>query len=93
MHATIDYSKSPAPAFDAVEDIKLWLGQAKWDQVHPRMSKITDVRIFAFYAELAGIQGFPIEAWWELIHGEGSWDKAWAALEAKEAEEDRTNAS
>jgi hypothetical protein len=88
MHATIDYSKSPAPAFDAVEDIKSWLGQAKWNQVHPMLSEISNVRMFEAYANLAGIQGFPIVAWWESIHGEGSWDKAWDALEAKEAEGD-----
>jgi hypothetical protein len=76
MHQTVDYSRSPAKAFDAVEDVKNWLGTAKWDEVSPMMAKVTDPRQFYLYAGLAGIQGYPVAAWYELYHGEGSWAKA-----------------
>jgi hypothetical protein len=80
MHTTIDYSNSPAKIFDAVEDIKAWLGQTNWDRVSPAMAKITNPRQFDFYAALAGVSGYPVEAWYELYHGQGSWKKAWDGL-------------
>ena len=73
MHTTIDYSKSPCAAFDAVNDIKEWLGQERWDKVSPEMAKVKDQEHFMHYAGLAGIQGFPVQAWYELYHGQGSW--------------------
>jgi len=72
MKTTVDYSKSPAPAFDAVEDIKEYLG-AKYDVIAEDMAKITSATEFQFYCEFAGIQGFPIKAWYEHFHGQGSW--------------------
>ena len=72
MHNTIDYSNSPCPSSDAVEDIKDWLGD-KWDVISPEMAKVTNQENFTIYASLVGIQGFPVKAWYELYHGEGSW--------------------
>lgn len=74
-HTTIDYSKSPSTKFDAVEDIKQWLGE-RWDVVSPEMAKVTNCASFAMYASLGGVQGFPVIAWYELYHGEGSWKQA-----------------
>lgn len=73
MHNTIDYSKSPAPAFDAVEDIKDWLSPERYDKLAPEMAKLTHCGNFAMYCMLAGIQGFPVKAWYESFHGQGSW--------------------
>lgn len=73
MHNTIDYGKSPSPAVDAINDIKSWLGQDRWDKLYPEMSKVTNCYQFAMFCSLAGIQGFPVKAWYELIHGQGSW--------------------
>lgn len=73
MKTTIDYSQSAAPAFDAVEDIKEYLGKDRWEQVSPEMAKITDREQFAAFASFAGIEGFPVRAWYELYHGQGSW--------------------
>ncbi len=72
MHTEINYSKSPAPSFDAVNDVKEWLG-ANYDAIAPEMSKITSCSQFAFLCGLAGIQGFPVKAWYEHFHGQGSW--------------------
>lgn len=73
MHNTIDYGKSPAPAFDAVQDIIDYLGKDKYDKVAPEMAKLTNCGQFAMYCSLAGIQGFPVKAWYEHFHGQGSW--------------------
>lgn len=73
MHTTIDYTNSPSQAFDAVEDIKNYLGLDKWNEISPMMAKVANCGQFALYASLAGVQGFPVKAWYELYHGQGSW--------------------
>ncbi len=73
MHNTVDYSKRLTPNFDAVNDVKSWFGD-RWDQISPEMAKITNPNQFALAASFGGIQGFPVKAWYELYHGEGSWD-------------------
>ena len=73
MHTLIDYSKRLTPRFDAVQDIKDWLGQHKWDEISPQMAEVKDPRAFTFLAGLAGIQGFPVGAWYDLYNGEGSY--------------------
>lgn len=75
MHTTIDYSKSPAKQFDAVEDIRSWLGQNRYDDIAPEMAKLTNVNAFTMYCSLAGIQGYPVQAWYDHFHGQGAWDK------------------
>lgn len=72
-HAITDYSHSRFPAFDAVEDIKDWLGMETWNAISPKMSQITDPTEFAAIADSAGVCGFPVQAWYELYHGQGSW--------------------
>jgi hypothetical protein len=73
MHTTIDYNKSPTPQFDAVEDIRDWLGKERYKTVAPEMAKLSNCEAFAMYCSLAGIQGFPVKAWYEHFHGQGSW--------------------
>lgn len=72
MHNTVNYSRSVAPAFDAVEDVKEWLGK-KYEQIAPVMAKVVDQDQFALYCGLAGISGYPVKAWYEHFHGQGSW--------------------
>lgn len=81
MHNTIDYSKSLAKHFDAVEDVKDWFGD-RWSTVSPLMGQIKDPVQFEAWAGFAGVSGFPVEAWYELYHGGGSWAKALAEKEA-----------
>ncbi len=73
MHTIIDYSQSPSKSFDAVEDIKEWLGKDRWAVVSPEMAEVKDQERFELYASLAGISGYPVKAWFELYHGQGSW--------------------
>lgn len=75
MHTKVDYTKSSAPNFDAVNDIMEWLGD-KYATVAPEMAKVTDTDAFMFYCGLAGIQGFPVRAWYDHFHGEGAFAKA-----------------
>ena len=72
MHAVISYANSPCPSTDAVNDIKEWFGDY-WDAISQKFSKVSDCRLFAIYAALAGVQGYPVIAWYELYHGQGSW--------------------
>lgn len=73
MHTTVSYHNSPSPAFDAVQDIIDYLGKAKYAEVSPMMAEVTNCGQFAMFCSLAGIQGFPVRAWYEHFHGQGSW--------------------
>lgn len=75
MKTEIDYSTSPAPAFDAVEDIKSYLG-SRYDKIANEMKTVIDANLFAAYCGLAGIEGFPIKAWYEHFQGQGAWETA-----------------
>lgn len=81
MHTEVDYTNRPSAKFDAVEDVKSWIGPERWAKLSLQMAKVTNPEHFAIYADLAGIQGFPVEAWYDLYHGEGAYVKAWDALE------------
>lgn len=74
MKTMIDYANSPAPAFDAVEDIKEYFG-VQWETISAEMSQIKDIDTFMAFANLAGIRGFPVRAWYDLYHGEGAFAK------------------
>lgn len=83
MHTTTNYSKSPAPKFDAVEDIKGHFAE-RWATVSPMMAKVTDTQAFRIAASFGGVEGFPVEAWFDLYHGEGAY-KAGVAMEPEDA--------
>lgn len=72
-HQIIDYTNSPAKHFDAVEDIKSFLGRDRWERIYPLMAKVTNRDTFEEYANLAGIGGFNVEAWYDHYHGQGAW--------------------
>lgn len=79
LNGTKDYSQSPAPAFDAVEDIKALFAASNrnWDTISRQMATIKDASAFAQWADYAGIQGYPVEAWYDLYNGQGSYKKFW----------------
>lgn len=82
MHTVKDYRNSPAKAFDAVEDVKEYFGN-RWAEVSPLMREMTNPKQFSQWAAFSGVYGYPVEAWYELYHGEGSWAKAWEEVEAE----------
>lgn len=74
MKYTRSYKDSLSPNFDAVEDIKEYLGADKFTKLGQEgMSQVFNCAQFALYASLAGIEGFPVIAWYEHYHGQGSW--------------------
>jgi hypothetical protein len=75
MHQNFDYSKSAAPHSDAVIHVRDWFGD-RWDEISPLMKGITDPHMFRRWAAFAGIEGFPVEAWYDLYRGRGAYRKA-----------------
>lgn len=78
MKTIINYKNSPAPNFDAVEDIREYFGD-RYDTVSAEMRKIKDPDLFSSYCGFAGIEGFPVRAWYDHYHGGGAWEKAVSA--------------
>lgn len=71
-HFTRDYSKSPAPAFDAVEDIRDYLGD-QYAEKAAIVRQVTDAYQFTnLVGMFLGIEGRPVEAWYEHFHGQGT---------------------
>lgn len=85
MKTTIDYTNSPAKNFDAVEDVKDWLG-ARYDALASEMRNVRNPKYFTFYCSLAGIEGFPVQAWYDHFHGEGKYLAMWDLLETATCE-------
>ena len=81
MKTVIDYTKRLTPKFDAVEDVKEWLGTDKWNEVSPKMAQISNPQQFAFLAGLAGVHDFAVEAWYDLYWGDGAYKREWAKID------------
>lgn len=73
MHYNINYTNEPNKAAKAVADIIDYLGDAKYNEISGMISRVTHCGHFAMYCSLAGIQGYPVIAWYEHYHGAGSW--------------------
>lgn len=75
MKRTVDYSKSASPRADALQDVIEELGE-RWDSARASgLNKVTDTEQFAAWAGFAGIEGAPVEAWYDHYHGQGAWEK------------------
>jgi len=72
MHVTRDYSKSPAPQFDALEDLKSFLGE-RYETVREILAPVKNKAMFEALCDFAGFTGLPVRALYESINGEGSW--------------------
>lgn len=72
MKMTKTYAKSPAPAFDAVEDIKFYLGD-KYDTMVGHIKPHKHHGTFALACSLIGIHGYPVKAWYEHFNGQDTW--------------------
>lgn len=75
MKQTRDYSKSAAPRFDALQDLIEFLGD-RWPKCNDQLKHVTDLRQFENWAGFAGVEGAPVEVWYDHIHGEGAWVNA-----------------
>lgn len=71
-----DYTKSTAPAFDAVEDIRQYLGENRWNAIYFPMMEIRNPAAFRLGCLIMGIAGFAIEAWYDHYHGQNSYERA-----------------
>lgn len=67
-----DYSKSQAPRFDALQDLIDFLGD-RWPRCNDHLKSVTSPDQFENWAGFAGVEGAPVEAWYDHIHGEGAW--------------------
>lgn len=67
MHTTIDYAQSSTPELDAMADIKNHIGD-RYDEIAPIMAKFDNLEDFRFACWFFGIQGFPVDVWFEHLH-------------------------
>jgi hypothetical protein len=82
------WQTSPAPAFDAVEYIKCWLGLAVWPSISYDASRHTCAFCFEAFCEQWGINSQLAQAaWWNLYHGQGSWERSYPEHRGKHAQE------
>jgi hypothetical protein len=72
-HYDIDYSKSPTKAYDAIEDIKEFLGRERFTRITQTLSTARNPLHWRLALAFAGVQGYPVVAWYELVHGQGTW--------------------
>jgi hypothetical protein len=74
MYIIKSYVNSPAPAFDAVEHVKEYLGD-DYDRIARIMIRVKDQKNFAgTCAMLLGIEGFAVKAWYNHFFGGNAWD-------------------
>lgn len=68
----IPYDNSPCPATDAVFDTQDYF-KSNWGSVIDKLGKIRDQNVFAMALSLAGVEGFPVKAVYNHIHGGRAW--------------------
>lgn len=75
MHQIIDYAGLDpiAKHNKAIEDVKEFLGKEKFDKLTKEFREVPQDQMsldkFTNYVSLAGIQGYPVKAWYNYIYG------------------------
>lgn len=75
MHTDIKYDQMDpiAKHNKAIADIKDFLGEDKFGQITKTFREVPQDQMpldkFTNYASLAGIQGYPVKAWYNYIYG------------------------
>lgn len=76
-HYDIDYSKlsEAEKQSKAIDDIKDYMGIEKFNHVYSQFVELHKVKpmteeTLGFYLMLAGISGYPVKAWFNLIESE-----------------------
>lgn len=67
-----DYSRTLTPFFDAVEDVKDWLGERGWRELQKEL-KYTAPLEFWYVCKRYELTPFQIQAVYDMIHGEKAW--------------------
>ena len=69
MSYEIDYSelKKEEKAQKAIEDIKSFLPEDKFNALEHIFMSCINYRQFSFYCGFCGIQGYPVVAWWNRL--------------------------
>lgn len=69
MHYNVDYSGlDPQAKHDkAIADIREYMGNAKYEQIKAEFTrgKVIPFEQFQFYLSIAGIQGYPVKAFYQ----------------------------
>lgn len=89
-----DYSKSPAPNFDAVEDVRATLGEALWKETRSAIARNAEMykrpkRWIEVCTACRIRHTFQRAAWYDLHFGQGAWSKA-NAIDAVSGMESKT---
>ena len=75
MKQTVNYSKLPADGkqIRAVLDIKEYLGAEKFNNIETQITQLEKPLTgdqFAFLCSVAGIEGYPVDAWYMSLYGD-----------------------
>lgn len=69
---TIVHYDHTSPEFDAAMDVIDWFGRC-WQKTARSLTMIYDQNMFAFLLAQAGVEGYPVRAVYNHIHGAGAW--------------------
>lgn len=71
MHYNTSYEglEDQAKIDKGLEDIKDWLGEDRFDELSKEFEKAEKIPFeqFEFLAGMAGVQGYPVTAWYETV--------------------------
>ena len=73
-HYTVNYKDLPKEEAHqkAISDIIDWLGKERYDKISEnfRAEGFMSLKHFTFYCGISGVQGFPVQAWYEELFGD-----------------------
>jgi len=70
MGKETDYTKHQNPKWKAIKDIEEYFGKEKFRKVEKEMRKVKDYHQFRLACFIGGIEGYPVDCWYDLLHGE-----------------------
>ena len=87
MHYTVSYEglSSQEKHDKALGDLKEYLGEDRFEQLTRELSRHPDLTLeqFEFYASFAGVQGYPVRAWYLHCFPE-KWSDGYGLIHTKE---------
>lgn len=67
---TKSYKNTENPKWLAIKDIREYLGEDVFNKVEKELRKVKNYENFKIVCMIGGIEGYPVEAWYDLLHGE-----------------------